>query len=59
MMNKISVVNDITRTTKCLKWCQANLNNNEWNLQLLSMAPLHYTFEFKDPHIHLMAILAH
>jgi hypothetical protein len=58
-MHKINVVNDAARTTKCIDWCQANLNNNEWDLKLLSIRPLHYTFEFNDPQVHLMAVLAH
>lgn len=59
MTHKIDVRNDYLRTISMSKWCQKNLNNNEWNLKLLSMSPLHYTFEFKDPQIQLVALLAH
>lgn len=59
MTHKIDVRNDYLRTISMSKWCQKNLNNNEWNLKLLSMSPLHYAFEFKDPQIHLMAVMAH
>jgi hypothetical protein len=58
MTHKIDIHN-YTRTIRMSKWCQKNLNNNEWDLKLLSMNPLHYKFEFKDPKIHLMAVLAH
>lgn len=57
-MNKFSIVNDVARTNKCINWCKSNLNNNEWDLQLLSLRPLHYTFKFKDPQIQLIAVLA-
>ena len=58
-MHKIDIYSDVARTAKWIDWCHANLNNNEWDLQLLSMSPLHYKFEFNDPQIHLMAVLAH
>jgi len=58
MTYKIDIYNDVGRTTKCTDWCKINLNKNEWNLKLLSMSPLHYKFEFKDPQTHLMAVLA-
>jgi hypothetical protein len=59
MTHKIDIYSDVARTAKCIDWCNKNLNNNEWDLKLLSMAPLHYAFEFKDPQIHLMAVMAH
>lgn len=58
-MHKINVINNINRVSKYVEWCNTNLNNNEWNLKLLSMSPLHYTFEFKDPHIQLICALKH
>lgn len=58
MIHKIDVRNDYLRTISMSKWCQKNLNNNEWDLKLLSMSPLHYAFEFKDPHLTTMAALA-
>ena len=58
-MHRIDIYSDVARVNKCVAWCHTNLNNNEWKLNIMSMSPLHYKFEFTDPQIHLMAVLAH
>jgi len=40
------------------RWCRNNLENDEWNIELLNIAPPHYKFEFKDPHTSTLAVLS-
>ena len=56
MQNRLDVRN-ITKVTKISRWCQRNLANEEWNMELLSIFPAHYKFEFKDPRMSTMAAL--
>ena len=56
MQNRLDVRN-IAKVNKISRWCQRNLANEEWNMELLSIFPAHYKFEFKDPHMSTMAAL--
>jgi hypothetical protein len=57
MGNRLDVRN-ITKVNKISRWCQGNLADEDWKLELLSMFPAHYKFEFKDPHMSTIAALA-
>jgi hypothetical protein len=56
MQNRLDVRN-IAKVNKISRWCQRNLANEEWNMELLSIFPAHYKFEFKDPYMSTMAAL--
>ena len=56
MQNRLDVRN-IAEVNNISRWCQHNLADEDWKLELLSMFPAHYKFEFKDPSITTMAAL--
>lgn len=56
MQNRLDVRN-IAKVNNISRWCQHNLADEDWKLELLSMFPAHYKFEFKDPSITTMAAL--
>lgn len=39
-------------------WCKDNLKKGDWNIELLTMVPPHYKFEFKDPRMSTIAVLS-
>ena len=57
MQNRLDVRN-IAKVNKISRWCQHNLQDEDWRLELLTMFPTHYKFEFKDPHMSTIAALA-
>ena len=57
MANRLDV-HDLDRAIDLGHWCKDNLDKNLWNIELLSMVPPHYKFEFQDPHMSIMAALS-
>lgn len=56
MQNRLDVRN-ITKVNNISRWCQGNLADEDWKLELLNMFPAHYKFEFKDSITTTMAAL--
>lgn len=56
MQNKLDVRN-IAKVNKISRWCQGNLADEDWELELLTMFPAYYRFKFKDPHMSTVAAL--
>ena len=40
------------------QWCQRNLPNDDWDMEVLTIFPTHYKFEFKDHNMRIMAALS-
>jgi hypothetical protein len=57
MQNRLDVRN-ISKVNSISRWCQHNLQDEDWRLELLTMFPAHYKFEFKDAHMSTMAALS-
>jgi hypothetical protein len=57
MTNRVDVRN-VTKVTEISRWCQENLKDEDWQLELLNIYPTHYKFEFKDAHMSTLAILS-
>jgi hypothetical protein len=57
MTNRLDVRN-VNKVTKISRWCQKNLANEDWQLEVLTLFPTHYKFEFKDAHMTTLAALS-
>jgi hypothetical protein len=56
MQNRLDV-RSVTKVTNLSRWCQHNLSDEDWTLEVLSLFPCHYKFEFTDPRMSTMAAL--
>jgi hypothetical protein len=57
MMGNRLDIRSADQANKISCWCQRNLKDAEWDLNLMTMFPPHYKFEFKDPHMSTVAAL--
>ena len=57
MSNRLDV-RSVTKVTTISNWCLKNLKDEDWRMEVLSIFPSHYKFEFKDPHMSTMAVLS-
>ena len=57
MQNRLDVRN-ATKVIDISNWCVTNLKDEEWQMEVLSIFPAHYKFEFKDPHMSTIAALS-
>lgn len=57
MGNRLDVRN-VTKVTEISRWCQQNLKDEDWQLELLNIYPTLYKFEFKDPHMSTLAAIS-
>ena len=57
MQNRLDVHN-VAKVMQISQWCQRNLPNDDWDMEVLTIFPTHYKFEFKDHNMRIMAALS-
>jgi len=57
MQNRLDVHN-LEKAISLGRWCSDNLEEDAWTIELLSMVPAHYKFEFRDPYMTTVAALS-